>query len=69
MSTFVLRRIIAHWVADFDIGSLGTEIDDFLRTAKRRAQERKIADLEAWRVFCGVPDDGRASCPDDDPDY
>lgn len=59
MTTFLLRWIIAHWIADLDIAHLKTAIDTILRAGERRARERRIADREALTVFdCGRDDHG-----------
>lgn len=69
MNAFVLRRIIAHRVADLGIVRLRDGIGNFLRAGARRARERKIADLEAWKALCGISDDRTGNRTDDEPDY
>lgn len=56
MDALALRRIIAHWIADLDLARLRGELSAFLRAGKRRAQERKIAELEAWKALVCISD-------------
>ena len=69
MNAFVLRRMIAHWIADCDIARIEAEVEATLRAGKRRAQERRAADLEAFRALGGGPGACAESGDDTAPDF
>ncbi|MDE1968796.1 MAG: hypothetical protein KGI92_07795 [Alphaproteobacteria bacterium] len=53
----MLRRIVVHWISERRLARLKAEFAAAWRARARRAQERRVADDEAWRALVCVQDD------------